>query len=410
MDSLANSAPPERDGERRERIRQALRDTQLDAVICALPAYVLLCSGYWPVVGSSLAVVTAEGRAVVLSPKDEEELAHRGWADEVRTFEPAALSEIRSVGQAAAGALRQLAQDLDLRCMRRIGYELGPASEPASYAAMHLYGGSIVEILREVAPAAPLAPADHMLARLAAVKTPSEVARVRAACAIAGEAFVHGAAHLRPGLKETEAAASFRAPLSSLGVGRDAVARADGFTFCMSGPNSAEASGAYARSRARPIRASEFVLVHCNSYADGYWTDITRTYSLLSAEPRQRAIYDAVFEARCAALDVIRPGARASEVDRAARDVLRRHGFEKEFKHATGHGVGFAAIAHNALPRIHPQSDEVLETGMVFNVEPAVYIEGWGGMRHCDMVAVSSSGAELLTPFQTRVEDLVLMT
>ncbi len=407
MTSQGKSVLPKRDAERLERIQRALTDAQLDALVCALPAHVLLCSGYWPVVGASLAVVTAEGRAVVLSPADEEALAKRGWADEVRTFEPASLSEIRSTAQAARTALQQLAKDLDMRCMR-IGYELGPASEPASYAAMHLYGGTMVEMLREAVPTAPLAPADAVLARLAAVKTPREISCVRAACEIASEAFAAGAAHLRPGMKETEAAALFRAPLSSVGVDRDGIARADGFTFCMSGPNSAEAAGAYARSRARAIRASEFVLVHCNSYAEGYWTDITRTYTLLAAEERQRAMYAAVFESRGAALDAIRPGVRASEVDHAARDVLCRHGFEKEFKHATGHGVGFAAIAQNALPRIHPKSGELLETGMVFNVEPAIYIDGWGGMRHCDMVAVTTSGVELLTPFQASMEALAL--
>jgi Xaa-Pro aminopeptidase len=68
--------------------------------------------------------------------------------------------------------------------------------------------------------------------------------------------------------------------------------------------------------------------------------------------------------------------------------------------------VGFAAIDHAARPRLHPVSEDVLEVGMVFNVEPAVYIDGWGGLRHCDMVAVTSEGAELLTPFQLGMDEL----
>jgi Xaa-Pro aminopeptidase len=86
--------------------------------------------------------------------------------------------------------------------------------------------------------------------------------------------------------------------------------------------------------------------------------------------------------------------------------VLAERGFGPQFKHGTGHGVGFAAIDHNARPRIHPASDDVLEVGMVFNVEPAVYVEGWGGLRHCDLVAVTGEGAELLTPFQASLEEL----
>jgi Xaa-Pro aminopeptidase len=149
------------------------------------------------------------------------------------------------------------------------------------------------------------------------------------------------------------------------------------------------------------------VLTHCNSYADGYWTDITRTYCIGPLGERQRGMYEAVFAAREAALEAIRPGVKASAVDRAAREVMRAHGLGREFKHATGHGVGFAAINHNALPRLHPASPEILETGMVFNVEPAAYISGFGGLRQCDMVAVTPNGVELLTPFQSAVQELI---
>ena len=78
---------------------------------------------------------------------------------------------------------------------------------------------------------------------------------------------------------------------------------------------------------------------------------------------------------------------------------MNKHGFSTEFKHATGHGVGFAATNPNALPRIHPQSPDILAAGMTFNIEPAIYIDGIGGMRHCDVVACTESGAEVLTDF-----------
>jgi Xaa-Pro aminopeptidase len=95
-------------------------------------------------------------------------------------------------------------------------------------------------------------------------------------------------------------------------------------------------------------------------------------------------------------------------VDAAARNVLRSRGLSEAFKHATGHGVGFAAISHKARPRLHPCSDAVLEPGMVFNVEPAVYLDGYGGLRHCDVVLVTENGHALLTPFQCDPTALVL--
>jgi Xaa-Pro aminopeptidase len=148
--------------------------------------------------------------------------------------------------------------------------------------------------------------------------------------------------------------------------------------------------------------------MHANSCANGYWTDITRTYTLGEPDDRKQQLYSAIFEARDGALNAIRPGVCARDVDAAARDSLARSGYAQEFKHSTGHGVGFSAISANALPRLHPASDDVLEVGMVFNVEPAVYFEGYGGIRHCDMVAVGPDGAEVLTDFQSELPKLLL--
>jgi Xaa-Pro aminopeptidase len=209
-------------------------------------------------------------------------------------------------------------------------------------------------------------------------------------------------------MSERAVAARFAAPLSIKASGFPSVDRAGGFCWCMSGPNSAEASAAFARSHSRQLAPGDLVLVHCNSYADGLWTDVTRTYTLGPPDKRARRAYVAIFAAREAALAAIRPGVTGADVDRATRESLRAHGFEREFRHATGHGVGLAAIHHDARPRIHPLSPDVLEPGMVFNVEPAIYDDGWGGIRHCDVVAVTSSGAEVLTPFQSSIEDLVL--
>jgi Xaa-Pro aminopeptidase len=212
---------------------------------------------------------------------------------------------------------------------------------------------------------------------------------------------------IEPGQREYRIAAEFRRPLHDLD-GATEVARAEGYAFCMSGPNSAQAHGAYARSRSRRVESGDFLLVHCNSCADGYWTDITRTYFLGEPGDTQIRMYRAVMAAREAAFAAIAPGVVASEVDRAAREVMEQMGFESGFKHPTGHGVGFAAIDHNAIPRIHPRSPDTLERGMVFNVEPAIYLESVGGLRHCDMVAVTESGMELLTPFHSEPAELIL--
>lgn len=387
------------DAERIDRVRHALTEAGLDALVAALPADVLMLTGYWPVIGCSVAVVTREGPSVVIAPEDEADLARNGWQNETRFFRAGSLESLATVSDTIRKPLESALRKLGLT-KARIGFEFGPANEPASYPEMHLFGASLRLQLTEVLPDAVVAPAEEVLASLRSVKTRMEVERIRTACAIARDAFLQGAGILAPGMRETAVAAAFAAPLSVEGVGRSGVERAGGYMHCMSGPNAAHAWVSYALSGNRAVENRECVLIHCNSYADGYWTDLTRTYCLGDPGGRMTAMYEAVFAAREAAISVLRPGVSGRDVDAAARSVLSERGFGAQFKHPTGHGVGFVAINHNARPRLHPVSDDILQAGMVFNLEPAIYSEGFGGLRHCDMAVMTESGAEIITPFQ----------
>jgi Xaa-Pro aminopeptidase len=104
----------ERDAERMERVVAALRDGGYDALICALPANVLLLTGYWPVIGSAIAIATREGRVAILAPADEHELAQAGWADDVHTCQPGGRSSSVHVCSAAAEPLAELLRVVEL--------------------------------------------------------------------------------------------------------------------------------------------------------------------------------------------------------------------------------------------------------------------------------------------------------
>jgi Xaa-Pro aminopeptidase len=395
-----------RDEERSASIRALLKDEACDVLACSLPQDVLLLSGYWPVVGTSLAVATARHGTWLVVPKDEEQLARRGWADRIITFHPSSLDCLRTPAESAVAPLQEVARAIG--AVRRIALDTGESSQPSSYAAMHLYRSQLEELFAKVFPSSELSSANPMLTRLRERKSRSELEHIRAACQIAERAFVQGAAQLRPGLTEVEAANLFRVTLSDALADFPQRERIDGFVYCMSGPNSAEAFGAYARSRARRIAVGDFVLIHCNSYTDGFWTDVTRTYHIGELNREEQAMYDAVFAAREAAFHMLTPGVGGAAIDSAARRVLDQRGYGAAFKHSTGHGVGFEAINANARPRLHPKSSDTMLAGMVFNLEPAIYIEGRGGLRHCDMVALTADGCELLTSFHCGVDDLVL--
>ncbi|HVB54940.1 MAG TPA: Xaa-Pro peptidase family protein [Candidatus Acidoferrales bacterium] len=387
------------------RIQENLHTAGLAAVVCSLPSNVLLLTGYWPVVGESIAICVCGGPTVLLVPEDEADLAGAGFADSIEAFVPETLDEMSSVSAAVKPHLAHILNQLKV-IPGQIGIESGPSSQAASYLAIHLFGSKLPDMLHELLPASTLIPIDEWIHNLKSIKTPAELGRIRQACAIVKSAYELAAPQLHAGMREPEAAELFRAPLSRTEVSGPWIHRNDGFAFCMSGPNSAKAYAAYARTRRRKLESIDLVMMHCNSYFDGFWTDITRTFTLQPPGERQEEMYAAVFAARKAALAAIKPRMPAAEVDAAARQVIRDFGLGPYLKHGTGHGVGFSPMSAYSSPRIHAGSSDVLEEGMVFNVEPAVYIEGYGGVRHCDMVAVTSNGYELLTDFQSNLESL----
>lgn len=395
-----------RDSERIARVEGMLRANGCDALLVALPRHVLMLTGYFPVVGVSIAICTRSGTVGLLAPEDEKQFAESGWADAIEYFQPVSLHHLAPLTETVIEPLRNLVRRMELG-KAIIAVQNGPLSQPSSYSAMNFYGPALRSIAEQALPRAELVDAHDLPERLAAVKTTREIARLRTACSIAAAAFEAGRGEISPGISEMEIASwitgEFARSAASAGLDRQ-----HAFVYCMSGPNSAKAWYAYAHSRPRKVGKRDLVLVHCNSHIDGYWTDITRTYLMGDLSDKARELYSAVLVARNAAIAAVRPGIEAREVDAAARNVIEKHGFKGAFRHPTGHGVGFEAINAHAFPRIHPQSSDILETGMIFNVEPAIYLEGIGGVRQCEMVAVTESGVELLTPFHSGIEQLII--
>ncbi len=391
---------------RDELIRQALDRTNWDLLVCAMPCNVLLLSGYWPAVGYSVALATRDGQIGLVVPDDEDDVAEQSWVDEIATYTPAPIDRLTTAEETVLEAFLRVKRDLAIAA-DRIGFEQADAYEHASYVP-HTVRGSAVRLLRKAFPSATLAPADQLLAEMRTIKTPAEIQHIRTACRIAEQAFQKGSRLLKADMTEAEAAAACRIALSACLGDFDPVKRCDGFMHCMSGVNSEKAFGPYPRSRSRKLEAGDLVILRCHSYADGYWADIARTYHVGPINEEKRKTFDAVFAARDAALATLRPGAKAADVDRAAREVLAAHGLGAAFKHPAGHGVGFGVADPGARPRLHPKSEDVIEPGMVLKLEPGAYLEQHGGIRKADMVAITEDGAEVLSPFHWSLDELVL--
>ena len=134
----------------------------------------------------------------------------------------------------------------------------------------------------------------------------------------------------------------------------------------------------------------------------GYCSDITRTFVIGKASPEFRKIFDIVLSAQETAEATAKAGMTGAEIDYLARQVIDASGYENEFGHSLGHGIG---IAVHELPGVGPNSINRIENGMVFSIEPGIYIEGWGGVRIEDLVLMENDCPRVLTKAHKR--DLV---
>jgi Xaa-Pro aminopeptidase len=229
--------------------------------------------------------------------------------------------------------------------------------------------------------------APPIVERARMVKDENELQKTRAAVALGAKLFDRAVEVLRPGLKEVDVAAEMEL------AARHAGAEQMSFpTIIASGARSALPHG---RASEQQIRAGGFVVCDFGVILSGYCSDQTRTVWVGAVPVDARQAYDAVREAQQAAIEAVHPGIPVGEVDAAARKVLQKAGLGRYFTHSTGHGVG---LEIHESPRVANGQREILQPGMVITIEPGVYFPGKWGVRIEDMVAVTASGCEVLTP------------
>lgn len=219
------------------------------------------------------------------------------------------------------------------------------------------------------------------------VKDDDELAIMREAALMGCRLFDHMLGFLRAGLAEYEVAAELEYQARRMG--------AEGMSFetiVASGKRSALPHG---RATANRLPRRGFVTLDFGIIREGYCSDMTRTVCLGKPNAKERAAYEAVLAAQEAAVAAVVAGVRCGEIDEAARSVLRNAGLAEWFTHSTGHGVG---LEIHEQPRIGAGQTARLQACMVITIEPGVYLPGAFGLRIEDMVAVTRTGGEVLTP------------
>jgi Xaa-Pro aminopeptidase len=217
-------------------------------------------------------------------------------------------------------------------------------------------------------------------------KDAQELAAMRRAAVLAGRVMEETIPLLKGGVREFEVAAEIEYQMRKRG--------ASGAAFETIVAFGERAALPHARPTAKRLKKNEFVVLDLGVILAHYCSDITRTFYYGKAPERARQWYKAVQDAQVAAIAAVKNGVLCGDVDAAARQVLEGQGLGKYFVHSTGHGLGLEV---HEEPRIARGQKKRLEAGNVVTIEPGIYIEGVGGIRIEDDVAVHADRIEVLT-------------
>ena len=301
----------------------------------------------------------------------------------LQAVEQAPEARIRSTPNELGAIWRSLLSDVGAR---RVGVEASAISH------------ELWEVLRDAAPEVELVPVSGWVEADRAVKTPSEVERIRAACGVADRSLASTLRRIKPGVTERELALELEWEMRTGG--------ADALAFgiaCLAGPNAALPHGSPSD---REVQFGQVLLFDFGAMVAGYRSDMTRTLFVGDPTARDMAIYEVVAGAQEAALELLARVARGERavpsgraVDAVARGVIDAVGHGDRFGHGTGHGIGLATHELPSLGRLAPETP--LPSPTVFSVEPGIYIDGGTGVRIEDLVLFDAEARvmELLTLF-----------
>lgn len=266
--------------------------------------------------------------------------------------------------------LKDLIQKHDLK---RIGFE----SNFMTYAE--------VENLRKEFNAAEFVPVDGLIEKIVICKNENEIQSTKKAAEITDKTFTELLKIIKPGMTEREVSANISYYQKMFG--------ADGDSFDAIVASGERSAFPHARATDRKINKGELLKLDFGCIVDGMKSDMTRTIAIGEIPDECKKIYGIVKEAQQRALDNVKAGVSARDVDSAARSFIKDKGYGNNFGHGLGHGLGYDI---HEKPALNERSDYILEVNNIITIEPGIYIEGLGGVRIEDDVVVTKTGCEIL--------------
>jgi Xaa-Pro aminopeptidase len=349
-------------GNRLQKLRQKLAEKELDGIFVSQPENRYYLSGF-------------DGSAgfLLITPKDTILATDFRYTEQARR--QAADYEIVQITSDVADWFPKLATDFNLKTL---GVEAG-------HITLTLYH-QLTDMLNKAQSKLRLVATDGLVESLRAVKEPEEIELITKAADITDRAFEHIQGIIHIGIRENELAWELEKFLREHG------SQTIPFDIIVaSGNNSALP---HATPSQHAIHAGEPVVIDIGARYGGYSSDLSRTVWVGAPDDTLRKVYDTVLGAQLTALAIIKEGMTGSEADNLARTVIDQAGYGDAFGHGLGHGIG---LASHELPRLGLKSQDRLVDGMVFTIEPGIYLTGWGGVRIEDVVVMEGGKPKVIS-------------
>jgi len=231
-----------------------------------------------------------------------------------------------------------------------------------------------------------LIPTNGVVEKFRSIKDENEIDFIENAACLADRAIVHALDLVEPDISESDIAWVIEKFLRENG--------ADDIAFDTIVATGANSSKPHHRAGPTTVKQGDSLIIDMGASVKGYNSDITRTILVESRDEKFDRVYDSVLEAQIAAINAVKEGISGKELDSVARTVIVDRGYGDYFSHGLGHGIGLAV---HEMPMVVPSSEVLIEDGMIFTIEPGVYIPGWGGVRIEDMVLLKSGQVSILT-------------
>ena len=385
-----------RDEIKLSRVREAMREQRLDALVLRIPENVTYLSGAWCGRGLTYLVFPLDKDPILIHPAGE--TVPPTWVSDIRLYKWENFEHLGSSLEVGTDMVHKTLLDLGVGS-GTIGVEeewelvLGT---PLRYE-MNVLGERTLNILRQKLTGYNLKNASPLLTKARSIKTGEEVKALKKANQIARTGLEIFRDNLRAGLTEIELSAKIEHETVIEGVLKNRAHRVVACAFVASGPTTAEGYKYVVGNSRRKLRRGDLVMLELDVVADGYSSDTTRTFVVGKPSKQQKLLLEAVLDSERTAISSIEPQVSAAEIARISIETIQRHGLGGYLVHRLGHGIGVGV--HEPIPALHIESKDLLQPGMVHSVEPGIYSPKFGGVRIEDDVLDTNKGAEYLSNF-----------